>query len=224
MTVVAPGGGRTSTRVPADVPVARLAPGLGAAVNVANVSDLDDDSGDRISGASTLAEAGMNDGSTVHVVAPGIARRSGPDRAPIPEAHPDPPRPASPPRPARPPATPSPRRGPGTEAAAQDPLATGSRRRNAVPTPIAVLAAGVTAVVFFVLGGVVLGSGSTSPGPGAIGRRAAMAWLNARPFAGPLAPGVPSSLDRVGAIAVSSVQSAGQWHHGSEAGETFVVV
>lgn len=92
-------------------------------------------------------------------------------------------------------------------------------------TPIAVLAAVVAAVVFFVLGGVVLGgSGTPSPGPGPVARRAAAAWLTARSFARPLAPGVPATLDRSGAIAASSMQSAGQWHRGGEAGETFVVV
>lgn len=257
LTVVAPGGGRTSTRVPADLPIAQLAPGLGAVVNVANVSDLDDDRGGRISGTSTLAEAGMTDGSTVHVVAPGITRRpTGPDRpgAPDPSGHlrpsgpPNPPvspSPSSPSSPSGPPsALSAPSAGPSgppwptgerspagsqggarTATTAPDPFAVGPADANTVRTPVAVLAVVVAAVVFFVLGGVMLGgSGTPTPGPGPVGRRAAAAWLNARSFAGPSAPGVPATLDRIGTIAASSVQSAGQWHHGGDAGETFVVV
>jgi len=82
VTVVAPGGGRTSTRVPADVAAAELAPGLGAAVNVANVSELTLAGGSLIPPGSTLGAAGVTDGSAIHVVAPGCDAPSvaGPDR------------------------------------------------------------------------------------------------------------------------------------------------
>jgi hypothetical protein len=205
MTVVAPGGGRTSTRVPANVPVAQLAPALGAAVNVANVSDLDDDRGTRIPGTSTLAESGMTDGSTVHVVVPGFGRPAARQAAPAATG--------------------------AADAPSTSPSPVGAFRAAAVPLPMALVGA-LVAAVFFLLGGVilgglfgdgVLGSGPTAPGPGPIGRQAAAAWLDARPFSGPLAPGVPAGFGRSGAIA-ATLQAAGGWHHGSDAGQLFVVV
>lgn len=190
VTVVAPGGGRTSTRVPADLPVSQLAAGLGAAVNVANVTDIDDDDGTRISAASTLSDAGLMDGATVHVVAPGFI----------------------------PAAAPRPRldypRGP-------DPLPHSVRR---APAALGVVAAVVVAAVLFVLGGIILGSGgATATGPGPVGLRAAGTWLRAGTFAGPVAPGVPADLDRLGPISSASLQPVGQWRRGAQAGETFVV-
>ncbi|MDQ6838466.1 MAG: hypothetical protein M3137_09090, partial [Actinomycetota bacterium] len=208
------------------VPAAQLAAGLGTVVNVANVADLDDGNGTRIPGTSTLAEAGLTDGSTVRVVAPGLAQGLARSLGASPHASTAPHV-----------GTPTTHDAATHDAATHDAAAFGgaagfgagrgqaASRRRGVPALVAILAAAVAAVVFFVLGGVVLGSGSTpAPGPGPMARQAATAWVNARPFTGPLAPGVPARFGRVGAIASSALTSAGQWHHGNEAGETFVVV
>jgi hypothetical protein len=89
---------------------------------------------------------------------------------------------------------------------------------------VALLAALLAAAVFFILGGVMFGDGVLGRGPAApIDRQAATAWLDARPFSGPLGHGVPATLGRSGAIA-ATLQAAGTWHQGSEAGQLFVVV
>lgn len=91
-----------------------------------------------------------------------------------------------------------------------------------MPLPVAILAAAIAAIAFFVLGGAVLGSGSTSSGPGPVARQAADAWLAARPFAGARTAGVPTNLARTGAIK-ATLQPGAQWHHDGRAGETFLV-
>lgn len=101
--------------------------------------------------------------------------------------------------------------------------ALGSFMARQVPLPFAVLAVVVAGIVFLVLGGVVLGSGGTKPvGPGPVARQAADAWLAGRAFVGPRAGGVPTDLGRFGRI-TASLQPSGQWHNGSQAGETFIV-
>jgi len=88
---------------------------------------------------------------------------------------------------------------------------------------LAVVAIVASAAVFFVLGGLIVGSGPPpSPGPGPVARQAATAWLAARSFTGPRAAGVPADLNRTGALP-GSLQPAAQWHHGSSAGESFIV-
>lgn len=230
VTVVAPTGGRTSARVPANVPIAHLAPGLGAAVSVANVTDIANDAGTRIPTSSTLTEAGVADGSTLHVITPGVTGPSTPNTAVRPPVgtpgagnRPPPPTPQqladAEPYPMRtvdapPPTTPAPSR---------DPFVTPPTGPRPIPTPAIVAVAVATAAVLFVLGGIILGSGGSTPtGPGPVADRAASAWIAAHRFTGPLAPGVPADLGRKGAIA-GMPQAGAVWHHGPDAGEAFIV-
>jgi hypothetical protein len=211
VTVLSPGGARATTRVPADARVADLAPGLGLAVAVANVTDLDDPSGRRLPPRSTLADAGLGPEATVVVVPPGLAPPPGAAAA------------AATARPAggaHPAATARPAAG---EPAPPPPATPPTAERRVGPVLAGGVLLAVVAVVAFLLGGVALGGASTATGPGRAAEDAARAWLRAAPFPGKRAAALPRDLDRRGALPGATLQPLGQWHHGSQAGELFAV-
>lgn len=186
VTLVGPGR-REVRQVPADVPVGRLAPMLGAAVGVDAVAAVSLRGGRTISPSQTLAEAGVRNASVIVIGAPGAPARSFPGKAQQVRT--------------------------ATRGARLPLNARGTHRERSGPSRWLVLGPGLAAVVVIsaFVGAAIGGAGSPSTNsPTAadgLAARAASAWLAGKPFHGPRLAGVPADLGRVGPALGGSLQA-----------------